>query len=282
MPVMDGAESVRIIREMDSARYKKLPIVALTGNDSVEAKQLFYSVGVTDFLAKPVDIDRLYEIVYKNLPCNIIKTGRKETGNSQKTCAMEIAEPDGISLDDGLKNTGSMELLVKMFGDFYKLIDSKVLKIEKCLADNLIKDYTIEVHALKNTARMIGATELSEKFGHLEQSGNNGNMEVILNETPDVLNMFRQYKDYLKAYAVKYSEKRDAGSDEIMMYLRGIKDSADSFDLDTMDAAMKCLEECRLPAECDELMERLRVFIADVALEDIIKTVEHIMVIMEV
>ena len=47
-------------------------------------------------------------------------------------------------------------------------IDIKSTKLKRCLEDGLIRDFTIEVHALKNTSRMIGALELSESFLRLE------------------------------------------------------------------------------------------------------------------
>ena len=44
---------------------------------------------------------------------------------------------------------------------------------------------SLVVHALKNTARMIGAMELSAMFYRLEQLGNEENAEVLEKETPD-------------------------------------------------------------------------------------------------
>ena len=52
------------------------------------------------------------------------------------------------------------------------LIDSKSAKIEQFLEENMLRDFTIEVHALKNNARMIGAMELSQLFYKMEQLGN--------------------------------------------------------------------------------------------------------------
>ena len=51
------------------------------------------------------------------------------------------------------------------------------------------KNYTIMVHALKSTARMIGAMELSEKFYRLEQLGNAEDEKTLALETPDVLSL---------------------------------------------------------------------------------------------
>lgn len=75
----------------------------------------------------------------------------------------------GLNVSEGTKNCGSKKLFLELLGDFYKLIELKSTKLEKCLADGMIKDYTIEVHALKNTARMIGAMELSDLFYQMEQ-----------------------------------------------------------------------------------------------------------------
>ena len=72
-----------------------------------------------------------------------------------------------------------------------------VWKIEKCLADGMIKDYTIEVHALKSTSRMLGASELSKRFEHLEQLGHAEKLKEIQEETPEVLALYRSYKDIL-------------------------------------------------------------------------------------
>ena len=80
----------------------------------------------------------------------------------------------GLNVSEGTKNCGSKKLFLELLGDFYKLIELKSTKLEKCLADGMIKDYTIEVHALKNTARMIGAMELSDLFYQMEQLGNAG------------------------------------------------------------------------------------------------------------
>lgn len=58
MPVMDGPEAIKAIRARDD--YKKdLPIVSLTADAMVETRGKMLSIGASDYLTKPIDIEKL-------------------------------------------------------------------------------------------------------------------------------------------------------------------------------------------------------------------------------
>jgi tubulin-specific chaperone A len=61
MPVMDGYEAMRRIRDMDA--YKKLPIIALTAKAMKGDKALCIEAGANDYLAKPFDTDKLLSML---------------------------------------------------------------------------------------------------------------------------------------------------------------------------------------------------------------------------
>lgn len=64
MPVMDGMECATTIRNMESD-IKNIPIVAITGNANNYSMKDFESVGINDFLPKPLNYDNLVETVKK-------------------------------------------------------------------------------------------------------------------------------------------------------------------------------------------------------------------------
>ena len=46
---------------------------------------------------------------------------------------------EGLNVKEGIQNSGTKELVFSLLGDFYKLIDQKSTKAEKCLADGMIR-----------------------------------------------------------------------------------------------------------------------------------------------
>jgi hypothetical protein len=136
----------------------------------------------------------------------------------------------------------------------------------------MIRDYTIEVHALKNTARLIGAMELSEQFYRLEQLGNEENVEQILQYHPKTMELFQSYKPLLEPYAGGDNQEKQEVSNEVLREtLRRLHDAIDGFDLDGADEAMKELETYRFPDDMLEMFRQLQVFMADVAMDDILQ-----------
>lgn len=280
MPVLDGVEATRRLRALDGEYYQKLPVIALTANAMKEAEKQFYEVGMNGFIAKPIDLQHMYRLIYKWLPEELIirqQKPKKEKVETEKVVTAFNFKPADIDIAEGIKNTGSPKFFESLLGDFYQMIDSKSLKIEKCLADDMIRDYTIEVHALKNTARMIGAMQLSQEFLRLEELGNAEDREALLKETPDVLAHYRKYKEILKPYGdSKEKDKKEVSKQEIILYLKRIHDKIEGFDLDAADVAMDKLEECKLPSSCQKHMEELRVYMADVAMEEILDTTKKL------
>ena len=61
MPVMDGYEATRNIRQMDS--FKDLPVIALTAKAMSDDKAKCIEAGANDYLTKPVDLDQLVTMI---------------------------------------------------------------------------------------------------------------------------------------------------------------------------------------------------------------------------
>ena len=63
MPVMDGLEATRRIRELEQGGAKRTPIVALTANAMMGTLERCLEAGMDDYLTKPLDISRLQDVL---------------------------------------------------------------------------------------------------------------------------------------------------------------------------------------------------------------------------
>ncbi|UFH53882.1 response regulator [Spirosoma sp. KNUC1025] len=63
MPLMDGMECVRRVRALPDTGKANVPIVAITGNAKNYTEEEFKTAGFNDVLVKPLNFDRLVEVV---------------------------------------------------------------------------------------------------------------------------------------------------------------------------------------------------------------------------
>jgi two-component system, cell cycle response regulator DivK len=65
MPQMDGMTCMREIRSMADKAKASIPVIAITGNAKNYSEEDFISAGFNEYLAKPLDFDKLVETVKK-------------------------------------------------------------------------------------------------------------------------------------------------------------------------------------------------------------------------
>lgn len=269
MPIMDGVEATRRIREKEEATGAHQTIIALTADAMSGAKEEFMAAGMDDFVAKPIEIKDICSKLRKYLPQEKIVTTEECLVVAEETD--DLPQIEGLDVEAGVHYSGSRALFFHLLGDYYKLIDTKTKKIKQCLADGMIRDFTIEVHALKNTSRMIGAIELSERFEELETLGNANDGKALEEKVPEVLELYAGYKSVLSPYgAVAEASLQEASKDELCRILTQMADAMDGFDLDGVDAAMAELEQYHMPEALSDDMDALRAAVADVAMEEVI------------
>ena len=65
MPVMDGYQATRAIRQLDRPDAGSIPILAMTANAFAEDVQLARSAGMNEHISKPLDMTRLRDVMRK-------------------------------------------------------------------------------------------------------------------------------------------------------------------------------------------------------------------------
>lgn len=154
---------------------------------------------------------------------------------------MNISIP-GIDITKAIQNSGSEELFTELLGDVYKLMDDKINLVESYLMQGDIHNFTVQVHSLKTTCRMIGAMDLGEDFFTLEKLGKDNNVPEIQNLTPGILDSLRALKPYLQPFASNGNTgQKGFDKNALSNILSTLIKAVDDFDLGAAEEATKQL-----------------------------------------
>lgn len=179
MPVMDGLEALKRIREKGLCR--DTPVIVLTANAVAGEKQMYLDAGFDDYLSKPIISKQLKKMVRSKLPEEML---REDAGEAEM--------PDSRTEKSGLFDRLS-DLLDTGLGleyccndeEFYQNVIMTYLETQKrdalmkCYQEEDWENYRILVHALKSTSLSIGAADLSEQAKALEMAAKEKDISYV-------------------------------------------------------------------------------------------------------
>ncbi|GHV41356.1 hypothetical protein AGMMS49546_17060 [Spirochaetia bacterium] len=183
MPGMDGIETVAAIRSLESP-VKEIPIVALTANTVLGAKEMFLQNGFDDFISKPIDISRLNEILGKWIPASLKRGTDAAVAAREENPLPEAESPkliiDGLDTARGLTMTGGTEEGYRnVLRAFLKEAEEQMPLFEQVPGEAVLPLFTIKVHAMKGATATIGAIDVSTSAAELEAAGKAGDLDTI-------------------------------------------------------------------------------------------------------
>nr|WP_297707010.1 response regulator [uncultured Butyrivibrio sp.] len=282
MPEMDGVETLKALKEMEDNLSKDAPCIALTANAGAGARAEYIAAGFNDYLSKPVNGELLEEMLKEYLPKEKLLeaemesdelSASEETENADNAEDAVLDQLQGIDLAEAERNCGSRELLKNVVKEFLTTIDSKAKQIEHFAQEGDLRNYTVTVHALKSSARLIGAMELSGMAAHLEECGNNEDEKEINEKTPELLALFRSYNEKLSAINGPKREKElpEIGIDELKSAFGDMRELLEAYDFDTADGIMNMLSDYSIPEEYKEKYEKVRTLMSAVDRDELLK-----------
>ncbi|MBO4395992.1 MAG: DegV family EDD domain-containing protein [Eubacterium sp.] len=122
---------------------------------------------------------------------------RGDVGASVKEPESIYHSLPGIDADAALKSCGSEESLKNVCQLFYDSIDSKEQELRSFYEKEDWANYTIKIHALKSSARLIGALALSQDAEALEMAGKRDDIEYIRENHERVMADYNAYREIL-------------------------------------------------------------------------------------
>ncbi|WP_026488462.1 Hpt domain-containing protein [Butyrivibrio sp. XBB1001] len=191
-------------------------------------------------------------------------TGR----NISEKIPEELIKPDKeglISIQEGMDFCGSTYSFVKFLKTFLRSIDDKAKEIEDALTSEDYQLYTMKVHSLKSTSRIIGAHRLSELSKKLELAGESGEIDVIKEKTGELLELYRSYSNKLSdisSISLDGIKLRPLASREIIDdAYRALREVSPMMDYDSVEMIIEGLKKYKLPEDEKERIEKIEYYL---------------------
>ena len=259
MPGMDGIETLEKIR----VNHPDLPVYALTANSMAGGEEFYKSKGFDGYLSKPIESAVLERAIMKHIPEEIMMkpTAVDEVSEPEELPKdmLWLTETEGINVPEGIKNSGGVSSYLFSLKLFLDTMDGNAEVIENAYKDKDIKLYTVKVHALKSSARIIGASGLSALAEKLEEAGNKEDMAFIDANTDKFLSDYRSYKEKLSRMKGEGAADDRAEMDpaELKEAYAVIREFIPQMDYDAVEMMIGQLKEYKLPPEEEEKVAEL-------------------------
>jgi signal transduction histidine kinase/DNA-binding response OmpR family regulator len=198
MPNKDGIETLYEMREDENNPNIDTPMVCLTANAISGARERYISEGFDDYLTKPIEPERLEQMLLEYLSKDKILSVDDETdvkaesGNLSDTTGSKWYDNlHEIDVDAALKNSGSEDMFYMVLQLYNEAFEERYEELNRLFETKDLEEYTIKVHALKSSSRLVGALELGDKAEALEHAGNDNDIEYITNNHEDMMESYR-------------------------------------------------------------------------------------------
>lgn len=161
LPEMDGIEATKEIRKIEQSTGKHVPIVALTAYALKGDREKFLSIGMDEYISKPINSEILFE--------TIDRLG----GSSGNTSSKQIDVLEFLSAE---KPEMDKKVITKIVDEIYEQVTALKIAVENKLMNNIENG----AHLIKEKAGEIQKTELKNKAFKIELAIRKGNLNEVI------------------------------------------------------------------------------------------------------
>ena len=239
MPGLDGVETAARIRALDNEYCVQVPIIALTANALMGAREKFLEQGMTDFLAKPIEIaklHRLLQIYAEPVACKhrkvlLVPTACSGTGLPRLSRVRVSESVEGLDMERALALYGDMSIYHDVLKTYAQDMLERLPKLQDFVQEGDLHNLTISVHAIKSASRSVGAVLLGDMAEELEVLGNAGERAAVENKMVSFMEMLNaltlRVRDYVDSAlpagdVTTGKEEREAPSSSLLQSLRTV------------------------------------------------------------
>ena len=165
----------------------------------------------------------------------------------------------GIDPEIAIKNSGSKEAFLSVLKIYYDTYDAKSSEIQKYYDEKDWENYTIKVHALKSSSRLVGAVDLGDAAAALEAAGNEKDVEFIEGHHAALMEGYLAIRSALDAQYGVGDDLPDIPSDVLRDAYGGLLEFAENMDYELAKMVVDSVKEYRLPSEDEERFKNIQI-----------------------
>jgi len=162
MPIMDGVEATRIIRDLEKGTGTHVPIIAMTAAVMREEWAKYLEAGMDDVVAKPINFNKLFKIIEKVVPEDKreLLVDVQESGHSSSETALPPLA--GIDTEEGIRRWQDSKAYVKGLISFLQNYSNTPAKLAVFLNEGDFENAYRLAHTLKGVASNLSVTEVAD------------------------------------------------------------------------------------------------------------------------
>lgn len=270
MPQIDGVDTVKLIRNTNNFYCQRVPIVAFSANAVKEAQLMFLNNGFNDFLAKPIELKALKQLLLKWIP----KEKQQKVGNasyedSNQSPSIQLSGDKSeyrfktIDVKTGLGSCMNDKNAYKEILTIFAKSGSKNINlIVNCTKMGDIRNFTTYVHSVKSAAKSIGALKLSELSYNLEMAGKSNDWNFINANVRDYIELYKQVINEIymnlgiSAGTNQNTPKKKVSQDQFRERLVTLCQAAANYDSDTAAKIIEEIKTYQLPESWDAYIDK--------------------------
>jgi two-component system sensor histidine kinase RpfC len=197
MPEMDGIEAAKALRFMQTGS-ERLPIIMLTADATRDAIKSSENAGIDVYLTKPIESEKLLATIASLSPRKQ-KTGKSHSAEKLQTIKYE-------DLDNLASLSKSVDFMNNLIQGFMQDTEKLVKQIELAIVQENFSTVQDHSHAIKGSARSIGAVSLAQVASQIQDNVHAG----ILVGLPALGSELSHEFELTESALIKYLEKLDS------------------------------------------------------------------------
>jgi len=187
MPVMDGYESTRLIRQREQsaaapgAPVTHIPIIALTAHAMQGDRERCLKAGMDDYVAKPLELPMLFSAIGRHAHARTKPTG------AQAPALPKPAFPDPLDADKIRQRfAGTPRMVPEILDRFEKQMEELCGMLRCDGADEELAALLRPLHAFKGSCGYLASDHVVQLVTRLEGAGKSGDLQTLRDGLADL------------------------------------------------------------------------------------------------